>query len=372
MMQGFRFLLPAIAAAVLACPARAQVTGGQHAFEFLRLPQSPHISALGGINVGNPAQEVSLALQNPAQMRPALHNQLSLSYNSYYAGISVANLAYGYHIPRLASTSFILGIQYLNYGSFDIADNIGNVQGAFRATDFAVSIGAAHAYGERWRYGGALKLAYSAYGEKVAAGLMGDAGITYTDTGNLFTFGAAAKNIGFMLQHYAGSEAEVLPFDLQLSLTKRFAHLPLRLMVTAHHLYEWDVRYNNPADIETSSLLGTADSSALTNSYFADKLFRHFIFGAELVPGGRLTLGVSYNHLHRGELALKDKGALAGFSFGVGLHLDKFQIHYARSYYHIAGAYNEFGLTMSLGKITGIGHATERWGWNADYKEKAL
>jgi hypothetical protein len=200
---------------------------------------------------------------------------------------------------------------------------------------------------------------------------MADVGITYTDTANLISLGAAAKNVGFMLQHY-GDESEPLPFDLQFSVSKRFAHLPLRVMATLHHLYEWDVRYNNPADIETSSLIGTPDSSALTKSFFADKLFRHFIFGAELVPGGRLTLGVSYNHLHRGELAIKDKTGLAGFSFGIGLNLGKFKVHYARSYYHIAGAYNEFGIAMSLGKITGIGHATERWGWNSSYTEKDL
>ena len=349
----------------------AQVTGGQSAFTFLRLAQSPHISALGGINVGDPAQEVALALQNPAQMRPSLHNQLSLAYNNYYAGISVANLAYGYHVPKLANTSFILGIQYLNYGTLESTDVLGYTGSTFRATDFAVSIGASHAYKERWRYGGALKIAYSAYGDKIAAGLMADVGITYTDTANLIAFGAAAKNLGFMMLTYNGV-SESLPYDVQFTVSKRFAHLPLRLMATLHHLYEWDVRYNNAADLEGSSLLGAVDSSSFTGSHFADKLFRHFIFGAELVPGGRLTLSASYNHLRRGELALTDKGALAGFSFGVGVHLNKFQVHYARSYYHIAGAYNEFGLTMSLGKITGIGRKTERWGWNADYPEKEL
>jgi hypothetical protein len=352
--------------------AGAQVTGGQHVFEFLRLPQSPHISALGGINVSNPSQEIALALQNPALMRPALHNELGLTYDSYYSGISIANLAYGYHVPKLDNTSFVLGIQYLNYGSFDVTDVVGNSIGSIRATDFALSLGASHAYGERWRYGGALKLAYSSLGGNTAAGLMADVGISYFDTTNLISFGACAKNIGFMLQHYNGGAAEPLPFDLQMSISKRFAHLPLRVMATLHHLYEWDVRYNNPADIESNSLLGSPDSSSVTGSHFADKLFRHFIFAAELVPGNRLTLTVSYNHLHRGELAIKDKTGLAGFAFGVGLNLNKFKIHYARSYYHIAGAYNEFGLSMSLGKITGIGHATEKWGWSKDYPEKDL
>ena len=356
---------------LLASAASAQVTGGQHAFEFLRLAQSPHISALGGINVANPSLDVSLALQNPALMRPAVHNQLSLAYNSYYAGISVANLAYGYHVPKL-NTSFILGIQYLNYGSFDATDNIGNVIGNFRATDYVASLGASRAYGERWRYGAALKLAYSSLADKVAAGLLADVGITYTDTANLIVAGATAKNMGVMLQQYDGSPNEPMPFDLQLGISKRFAHLPLRIMATVHHLYEWDVRYDNPADIGNNSLLGPPDSSESKKSHFADKLFRHIILGAELSLGKRITLGIAYNHLHRGELGIKEKMGMAGFSFGAGINLNKFQIHYARSYYHIAGAYNEFGINMNLGQLTGIGRATESWGWNVAYTEKEL
>ena len=352
-------------------PVCAQVTGGQYAFAFLRLAQSPHISALGGINVSNPSRDVSLGLQNPALMRPALHNQLSLSYNSFYAGTSIANLAYGYHVARL-NTSFILGINYINYGSFDATDATGNVIGTFRATDYAISFGASRQYTERWRYGAALKLAYSSLADKVAAGLLADIGITYTDTANLISLGATAKNLGFMLQPYAGSPAEQLPFDVQLGISKRFAHLPLRVMATLHHLYEWDVRYNNPADAESSSLIGTPDSSASSKSYFADKLFRHFIFGAELQLGSRITLGIAYNHLHRGELAIKDKTGLAGFSFGAGIDLGKLQIHYARSYYHIAGAYNEFGLGMNLARLTHLGKTGDRWGWNAAYTEKEL
>jgi len=206
----------------------------------------------------------------------------------------------------------------------------------------------------------------------VAAGLLADVGVSYTDTANLVVIGATAKNMGFMLQTFAGSASEPMPFDLQLGISKRFAHLPLRVMATVHHLYEWDVRYNNPADLEGSSLLGAPDSSELTKSHFADKLFRHIILAGELSLGQRITIGVAYNHLHRGELAIKDKKGLAGFSFGAGINLNKFQIHYARTYYHIAGAYNEFGINMSLGRITGIGRATERWGWNAEYPEKEL
>src|SRR5688500_18883065 len=99
---------------LLCSTAQAQVAGGQFAMEYLRMPNAPHISALGGISVANPERDISFALQNPALMRPGLHNQLGLNYNSYYSGINIMNLNYGYHVEKL-KTSFALGVQYLDY-----------------------------------------------------------------------------------------------------------------------------------------------------------------------------------------------------------------------------------------------------------------
>ena len=76
---------------------------------------------------------------------------------------------------------------------------------------------------------------------------------------------------------------------------------------------------------------------------------------------------MGYNHLRRGELSLKDKPALAGFSFGASIYLNKFQVHYARSYYHIAGPYNEIGLNFAMNKLFNIGKAGDNINWNANY-----
>lgn len=368
MRNHVRKILLFSAGLLLTAGAIAQVTGGQHAFEFLRLPQSPHLSALGGTSVANPSQDISLAIQNPSLMRPALHNQLAVAYNSYYAGIGIANLQYGYHFDKI-NTSFVGGIQYLNYGNFRQADASGNELGTFRASDFAVSIGASRSYLSRWRYGAAMKLAYSSLYDKKAMAVLADVGVTYFDTSRLITVAIAARNMGAMVKKYTtGRPGEPMPFDLQIGFSKRFAHLPLRLSATAHHLYEWDIRYNNPADIERNNLFGTADTSN-NKSYFADKLFRHLIFGADVMLGQRITVTVGYNHLRRGELGLKEKTALAGFSFGAMINLNKFQVQYSRSYYHVAGAYNEFGLNLQLNKLVGIGKSTEAWRWNAVYPD---
>ncbi len=347
---------------------QAQVTGGRYAMEFLRLPNAPHISALGGINVANPDQDISFAGQNPALMRPGLHNQLGLNQNFYYSSIGVSNLLYGYHLPKI-NTSFALGVQYINYGTLTETDNIGNVYGTYRANDYNINLTASRQYGQHWRYGATLKWAHSKLYTNTASAVLADVGVNYYDTASLWDIGIVAKNIGFMVDRYTTTNsAEPLPLDVQIGISKRFKHMPLRLMANMHHLYEWDIRYDNPADAQTN-LLGGTDTTTATKKYFGEKLMRHFIFAAELTLAKRLTVTAAYNYLRRSEMLVKDKPALAGFSFGAGLYLNKFQVHYARSYYSLAGAYNEIGLNMQLNQLFGIGKFGNKVGWKDTYTD---
>ena len=347
----------------------AQVTGGQFAFEYLRLSNAAHVSALGGISIADPDNDISFALQNPAMMRPGMHNELELTYDDYYAGIKIMNLQYGYHIAKI-NTSFFMGVQYLNYGSFMQTDALGNTYGDFHAVDYALTLGASRSYLDHWRYGADLKFAKSNLYDYTASAVLMDVGVNYYDTSSLWDFGVTAKNMGGMATRYnTGNPAEPLPFDLQMGVSKRFKHLPLRLIATVHHLYEWDIRYDNPADLTGTNLLGTTDSTSDKGAHFGDKLFRHVIFAAELTLAKRLALTVSYNDLQRKELALTTQPGLAGFAFGAALNLNKFQIHYARNYYYISAPYNEISLTMNLNKMFGLGPAGEKMHWNADYPD---
>lgn len=363
------YLFGLLALLLISAAASAQVNGGTRALEFLRLSNAPHVSALGGISVANPDQDISFVMQNPSLMRPGLHNNLGLNYNFFYGGIKTSNLQYGYHVPEI-QTSFALGVQYLSYGDFVHTDPVGNQLGDFKANDFAVTLAASRQYLTRWRYGAALKFANSSLYDKTASALLMDVGITYMDTASLWTVGVVAKNMGVMVNKYnPDNEAEPLPFDLQIGISKRLKYVPLRLMATVHHLYKWDIRYDDPNEQNNNNLFSGEDSTTADKSYFADKLFRHFIFGAELMVGKRILVSASYNHMRRKELVIQDKTGLAGFAFGVGVNLNKIQVRYAHSIYHIAGGYNEIGLNFSLNKLMGIGKFGDKINWNATYPD---
>jgi hypothetical protein len=354
--------------------AHAQVVGGQAALEFLALPNAPHISALGGECVASTDEDIAFALQNPSLMRPALHNELELNYNDYYAGISIANLQYGYHVPEL-NTSFFLGIQYINYGDFEHTDVSGNDLGSFQARDFSIAAGASRSYGDHWRYGADIKFAYSTLYTSIASGIMTDVGVNYYDSSlfgdlGLWDFGVTAKTMGFMASRYTQTvPTEPLPFDLQMSAVKQFEHIPLRIIATIHNFYEWNIAYNNPADATANALSGTTVDTTIHSASFGQNLFRHFIFAAELTLAKRLTLTASYNYERRQEMELSNMPAMAGIAFGLGLELNKFQIHYARSYYSIAGAYNELSITMKLNRLMKIGNLGDRIHWNKTYAD---
>lgn len=361
-----RLLLLSVLMAATATGAMAQVNGGQYAFGFLRMANAPHVSSMGGIAVASPENDIAFTVQNPALMRPGLHNQLSLNYNAFYSDIGITNLQYGYHVPKL-NTSFFGAVQYLNYGNFAQTDPTGAENGTFRAAEYAVTIGASRKYLEHWRYGASLKFAGSnLYSNYKASAMLLDVGINYFDTATLWDFGVVAKNMGTMLKTYNG-EQDPLPFDLQIGVSKRFKHMPLRLFGTAHHLYTWDVRYDNPADRVTTSIIGSSDTQKNVGDKIGDKLFRHFIFGAELALGKHLVVTGSYNVMRRKELLLSTKAGVAGFALGLNLNLNKFQIHYARSFYYIIGPYNEIGLNLQLNKLFSMGAAGKKMHWDSQY-----
>ena len=146
--------------------------------------------------------------------------------------------------------------------------------------------------------------------------------------------------------------------------------MPLRLFMTLHHLYEWDIRYDNPTDDSAAATLNSSSDSVKlsTSTHFSDKLFRHVIFGGELIIGKHIVLTASYNYLVRQEMVMTTDPGLTGFAFGLGINLEKFQIHYGRSYYYVSGPYNEIGITMALNKLVGWSSKTgEKIHWNDEY-----
>ena len=127
---------------------------------------------------------------------------------------------------------------------------------------------------------------------------------------------------------------------------------------TVHHLHQFDIRYNDTAFNNENT--GTGKDGNFT----LDKIFRHFVFAAQIFPVPQIEVTVGYNHLLRQELNLANTtNGLNGFSVGVGLVVRKIHVRYARTHYQNNTAYDQLGLNLQLNEYFGLGKFGKRIGW---------
>lgn len=333
----------------------AQTLGGNSVFHFLKLSNTPQLTALGGINVSHTSNDVGLAFNNPALLKKDMHSQMNAVFNSFYSNITAYHLSVGYYHPKL-NTNFSWGLHFFNYGKTSQTDASGNILGDFRPTDWVMQVSASRSYLEKWNYGATLKFISSDYGHYSSNGVATDIGVLYVDSSKLFSASVLVKNLGFQLKKYEGTDADDLPFDLQVGITKKLTNAPFGFSITAHHLHQFDTRYNDDVFNNENGFSGS-------NSLF-DKLFRHIVLATGIYPDEKLEFTIGYNFLRRKELNIGNgDNGLNGFSIGAGVLLNKMQIRYARAYYQNNTAYNQLGLNLKLNEYFGLGKFGEKIGW---------
>ncbi len=319
----------------------AQTLGGNSVFNFLRLSNTPKLTALGGINVSHPAIEVGIAFQNPALLKPEMDHQLHLVFNDFYASTSIFHLSYGYYKEKW-KTVFSSGLHYFNYGKALATDAAGNVLGQFRANDMQLQISAARTYQHRWNYGVSLKLISSRYGSYRANGIAMDMGLLYADSSGGFRASVVMKNAGTQLKRYADAIAEELPFEMQAGICQRLKGSPFIFSLTAQQMHRFNIRNDDTSYNNTNNIANKKPG-------FAGKLIDHLVLGATIELNERLVVDLGYNFLRRRDLNLANGGnGLNGFSYGIELKLKKFMFHFARANYQANSAYNQVGLTLNM------------------------
>ncbi len=326
-------------------PASPQSLGGNSIFNFLKIPNTPQLSALGGINVSQPSNDIGLAFNNPALLKSSIHSQINAVFNDFYGDIKTYHLSLGYHSKKL-NTNFSWGMQYFSYGRTTETDASGNIMGEFRPVDWVVQVSASRAYEEKWNYGATLKFISSDYGQYGSNGIALDMGILFIDTSKLFSASVLVKNLGTQLKKYEGTDPADLPFDLQIGFTKRLSNAPLSFSLTAQQAHRFNISYD---DTTFNNENGFDNNS--TKNFSFDKLFRHFVLATTIYIGDRVEVMAGYNYLRRKELNIGNAAnGMTGFSFGAGVLLGKLQIRYARSHYQSNSGYNQLGLNMALNK----------------------
>lgn len=323
--------------------------GGLHTYEFLNLSPSARLTALGGNLITVRDDDVNLALGNPAALNPEMHQQIAVNHSFHVAGISHGYAAFGHHFDSLGFTSHV-GIQYVNYGTFDETDDRGEILGTFDAAEYAINLGVGKQVYDRLAIGANLKVITSQMAGYSSFGLGADAAATYIDTARNLTATLVFRNMGRQLTYYAEDNLEPLPFEMQFGISKRLRYLPFRFSVIYRFLDRWNIRYDDPNAEPSLLFFGEEQSEESETSIWFDNFFRHLVFNGEFLLGARenLRLRFGYNHFMRRELGLENFGSLAGFSFGLGVKISRFRIDYGHQSFHLGGGLNHISISTNL------------------------
>jgi hypothetical protein len=324
--------------------------GGRYAFESLSLPSNARLTALGGHLITVLDEDVALAQMNPALINSRMNNQLSINHNFNFAGISNGNLAFGKSFDSLKVNTFI-AVQYIDYGSFQSADAVGNVAGEFSAGELAAVVGASKQLNDRIRGGVNFKILTANYESYGSWGLGFDIGLHYQNPESNSSWAIVLKNMGAELNAIVDQKRS-LPFELQMGYSKKLKHLPFRFSIIGQQLQKWYIRFDDPdQDFQVNFIGEVSEKSGLSKNI--DNLFRHLILNGEFLIGKaeQFRLRFGYNHLRKQELKLTSFRSLAGFSVGFGFNIKKIKFDYGIGYYHLSGATNHLSIGLNMDRI---------------------
>jgi hypothetical protein len=326
---------------------------GTGVYQFLDLPVSSRLAALG-TNISLRDNDIDFSFVNPALLTAETNNSIGLNMATYLADIKFGSAVYGKTFDK--KNYFAIGIQYVDYGKFLETTDLNEITGTFTAKDMALNIMYARPLNKYFTIGASFKPIFSAYEMYTSYGFAFDTGVSYNDSAHYFSAGLVFRNMGTQLKGYysdeGGQHIEPLPFNIQLGFSKKFAHAPLRFSITLHNLQQFDLNYQSTNQPIQSLTASTSVAQNIQKAVgFVDMAARHTIFSAEFVPSKNFYICASYNHRMHQELSMNGFKSMAGFSFGGGIKLYKFQVGFGTTTYQVGNSSYQFSITTSLNEF---------------------
>ena len=326
---------------------------GYGVYQFLELPVSSRMAAIGGVNISLRDDDLNFGFMNPALLTENTNNVIGVNAANYLADIKFGTAVYGRTFGE--KNYLAVGVQYIDYGIFKGVNELNDPNSFedFFAKDFALNIIYARPLTKHLSIGGTFKPVYSVYERYSSFGVAMDAGLNYDNSEGLFSAGLVFRNIGRQLKGYYSEEGEQhiepLAFNVMLGATQKLRHAPLRFSFTFHNLQKWDLSYQS-TNQPTQSLI-TNENPKDDKIDFFDMFFRHTIIGVEFIPGKNFYLAAGYHHRRHQEMAMNGFKSMAGFSFGGGIKLYKFQVGFGMTQFQVGNYSYQFSISTSLNEF---------------------
>ncbi len=288
------------------CAIKAQES--ETAYNFLRLPVSAHVAALGGENITLTDDDATQIFHNPALISGVSDKTLNLNYMTYMEGAKNVSASF----VRLTGERASWGIsaQLMDYGKIKQTSFAHEDLGDFSARDFA--IGGSFAYELTTCISGGItaKFISSTIAGYNSFAIGFDLGLNYLDLDRGWSLSVVAQNLGGQIEAY-DEDFERIPFNLQVGVSKRLLNSPLRFHATLSRLTDW-----------------------------SEGIGRHLIIGTDILLNKNIYLAAGYNFSKANQMKITDADGSsahgAGLTLGAGLSLQRFKLHLGWGKYHVS------------------------------------
>jgi len=304
---------------------------GDDVYQFLNIPASVSAAGVGGNSVSSAEKDLNLTFHNPAILSVDMNNELAVGYMRYISDINIGTAAYAHKLNE--KSILMLGIRYVDYGSMLWTTPSDEILGNTYAQDFALTGAYSFLLSDKWRAGANLSLINSSLDEYNSIAIATDLGLYYTDPSKNISAGLVLKSLGAQIVSY-DQTYERMPFDIQIGVSKKLAHAPIRFTLTAQNLTEMDLAYF------------TGDST--NKDPFVAKFFKHIIGGVEFIPSDNFLLSLGYNYRRSSELKINQRTAFGGFSAGFSMKVKKLRVGASFAKYHISGSTLQMTLSTNM------------------------
>lgn len=328
--------------------SNAQI-GGNSTYQFLNVPVSSRVGAMGGSALSIRDDDPNLTLNNPSLLTQPMSSSVTLTYLNYFADINYGYVSYIHDFKKWGT--FSGGLNYIDYGKFLETDAGGNEFGNFTAGEYAFVLGWGKSIDSLFSIGANLKPIYSNLYEYHSFGLAMDLAATYYNPKSNIGASIVVRNIGSQLTTYVeGAEREPIPFEIQAGVSKKLKYVPIRLSIDLVQLQNWNLAYNDSTYLtNTNKKLTDEEKTERNQTSIWSEAFRHVVVGTEIIPSKSFSVRFGLNIKRRAELGLDDRAGLAGLSWGLGFRIKKFYFSYGSARYHLAGSSNHFTVTTNIG-----------------------
>lgn len=292
----------------------------QTAYNFLRLPVSAHVAALGGNNITLTDDDPTVIFHNPALLSGVSDKSLNLNYMTYMESTMVGSASFVRAWGKRGTWG--VSASYMDYG--DIRETtVDNIQtGEFSAKDIMLGGSIAYSLSPLFTGGITAKVVSSSIAGYNSMAVAVDLGLNYYDEERGLSLSAVARNLGGQIDAYE-EDFEKMPFDLQVGISKKMAMAPLRFSAALTDLHDWD-----------------------------DTFIYHLVIGADIYLSDNIYIAGGYNFRRNKEMRITDAEGEsahgAGLSFGGGIQLERFKLNVAYAKYHVSANSLLFNLTYCL------------------------